>query len=174
MILKPSGCVLFAQSLEMNVEIMTTSSPENARVFLILGIVGLLPFWAPVALLIFPEASLAWSIMAQKAYAAAILAFLGAVHWGLAIADRSFATTWSAIWGVVPALAGWLALLMADTSGLIILGGALALSLLVDYLTLSGSPIARWYWRMRLPLSLGAIAAIFAMLLFAAHSRVQV
>jgi hypothetical protein len=52
---------------------------------------------------------------ALVAYAAVILSFLGAVHWGVVLAAptttpqlaRSFL-----MWGVVPALLGWLALLM--------------------------------------------------------------
>ena len=171
MILGAPVFVLYAQTPIMNAKSMNASSPEDPRVFLILGIMGVLPFWAPVALLIVPEVSPASSIMAQKAYGAAILAFLGGIHWGLAIADGRFATTWSAIWGILPALAGWLALLMGDTSGQIVLGSALALSLLLDYLVLSDRSAAHWYWRMRLPLSLIAIAAIFAMLVFTPLTR---
>jgi hypothetical protein len=87
-----------------------------------LGLMGLLPFFAFATLAWLPEDAVVGHVgaaqLAQRAlvaYAAVILSFLGAVHWGVVLAAptttpqlaRSFL-----MWGVVPALLGWLALLM--------------------------------------------------------------
>ena len=63
-------------------------------------------------------------------YAAAVLSFLGAVHWGLAVTKLSRrsrhggssapAMTWSRLgWSVVPPLAAWVAVCMNAVPGLI-------------------------------------------------------
>jgi hypothetical protein len=87
-----------------------------------LGALGLLPFYALAALAWMPDgASIgALSIAALArlllvAYAAVVLSFLGAVHWGLVLAAADAPprlARQSLLWGVVPSLLGWLALLM--------------------------------------------------------------
>ncbi|KAH8953443.1 hypothetical protein BDL97_08G027700 [Sphagnum fallax] len=60
---------------------------------LVLGFAGLIPFVALVppivSMLPLPEALFAVHAEAQAAYAAVIVTFLGAVHWGLAMANYS-------------------------------------------------------------------------------------
>jgi hypothetical protein len=86
------------------------------RIATLLGNLGLVPFFV-LALLAWP-----WSgpfavrvELALAVYAAVILSFLGAVHWGLALANPGLnkAQSWNAFgWGVIPPLLGWLAVLM--------------------------------------------------------------
>lgn len=88
------------------------------RIGTLLGNFGLLPFavlaaasWLPL-----DPAPARWVELALIAYAAVILSFLGAVHWGLALLTPGLdkAGTWQALgWGVLPSLLGWLALLLA-------------------------------------------------------------
>ncbi len=88
------------------------------RIGTLLGNFGLLPFFALAAGTWVPMAPMPARLveLAFVAYAAVILSFLGAVHWGLAFATPSLGKTaiWNSLgWGVLPSLLGWLALLMA-------------------------------------------------------------
>ena len=78
---------------------------------LVLGIAGLIPFaacgYGAVSNYGDPAAQ------ALAAYGAVILAFLGGVHWGLALLEPSGRGERARIGlGVVPSLAGWVALLL--------------------------------------------------------------
>ncbi|HAJ43310.1 MAG TPA: DUF3429 domain-containing protein, partial [Alcanivorax sp.] len=73
-----------------------------------LGIGGLLPFYA-LALLTWHDGLRTWALDSVTGYAAVILAFLGAVHWGRALADldqRNHIGT--LLFGIMPAMIGWL------------------------------------------------------------------
>ena len=87
-----------------------------------LGTLGLLPFFALALLCWLPDLVTVANVPAARlaqmslvAYAATILAFLGAVSWGIALFAplnppqnrRRYLD-----WGVIPAILGWLALLM--------------------------------------------------------------
>ncbi len=136
-----------------------TSLPAPAR---LLGPAGLIPF-AGLAL-----ASLAgWegAVGALVAYGATILAFIGAVHWGLAL--RAPAAERSADWarlglGVLPALLAWLALLLPASFGL----GLLALGILgtaaVESLGARAGLVPADYLRLRWLLSSGAAICLVA------------
>jgi hypothetical protein len=77
-----------------------------------LGGLGLIPFIAGTALVLLSDAT--WAVDALRFYAAAILSFLGGVHWGLDIAGRGTGPGWMRLGGsVVPSLAAWLVLLLA-------------------------------------------------------------
>lgn len=86
-----------------------------------LGLGGLIPFVAIAAgILLFPsDVPVPRLVQAVIAYGAVILSFLGAVHWGLALADDRLAVPGHArtlrlrlALGVLPALVGWAALLI--------------------------------------------------------------
>ena len=80
----------------------------------VVGLAGLLPFLGcGVGALAFRDpAQAARSLAALVAYGAVILSFLGAVHWGLALADDTGLAEASRYGlGVLPALLGWVALL---------------------------------------------------------------
>jgi hypothetical protein len=87
-----------------------------------LGTLGLLPFCVLAALAWLPDGASIGAIaiaplarLLLVAYAAVVLSFLGAVHWGLALAAADTPprlARQSLLWGVVPSLLGWLALLM--------------------------------------------------------------
>ena len=82
----------------------------------VVGLAGLLPFLGcGFGTLAFRDpAPAARALDALIAYGAVILSFLGAVHWGLALADETgLAEAPRFGLGVVPALLGWVALLAA-------------------------------------------------------------
>lgn len=98
---------------------MTSSLPSAA---LWLGVAGLLPFLASAAVVLLglPPGE-AVAVPALIAYAACILSFLGAVHWGFALRAPE-AEAWASgrrlALGVVPALFAWPALLVPAWIGL--------------------------------------------------------
>ena len=83
----------------------------------LLGIAGLIPFLAGLAVIVTDptRAPVATTVMID--YGACILAFLGAVHWGFAlepggIVPEARLNNQRLLFGVLPALVGWLALLV--------------------------------------------------------------
>lgn len=130
----------------------------------VLGFAGLVPFVA--------GAIGAWTLEAEQAgmaiplqffYAAAVLSFLGAVHWGLAMADgRPGWGRWA--WGVVPALAGWL--LTALEFEPVQMGMALTLAfpvtLAVDVWLVRRGLAPAWYPALRIPLTIVVTLALAA------------
>lgn len=97
----------------------STAVLRNAQT---LGALGLLPFFALALLAWLPESAAVGALavaplarLSLVAYAATILSFLGAVHWGFALSATATPPTLarqSLRWGVLPSLLGWLALLM--------------------------------------------------------------
>jgi hypothetical protein len=87
-----------------------------------LGLAGLLPFLAGLVAVSLGQG---WAAFALAAYGAAILSFLGAVHWGLALAAPEQAAGTRLIGGVMPSLVAWLALLAPLPVGLALLGAGL-------------------------------------------------
>ena len=82
---------------------------------ILLGLAGLIPFVGCGLLAIGEDVVTAeHGFTALIAYAAVILSFIGAVHWGLALSDGAAARRVQRIRyaaGVLPALLGWIALL---------------------------------------------------------------
>lgn len=93
---------------------------------------GLVPFVAGALLVwLVREEAIADVGLALTAYTALIASFLGGIHWGLALrhAEPPAALL---LWGVVPALVAWPAVLMPAHAGLVILGTLLVGCYLVD------------------------------------------
>ena len=55
---------------------------------------------------------------ALLAYGASILSFMGAIHWGLALRNGTEPDSKLLLWGVVPSLLAWVALLVGTVPGL--------------------------------------------------------
>ena len=62
---------------------------------------------------------------------------------------------------VLPSLSGWVAILIENPAGLIVLIVAFSLMLFTDYI-ISGAPV--WYLRLRVVLSLPVIACLLIVL----------
>jgi hypothetical protein len=131
--------------------------PPPAR---LLGPAGLLPFFglAPGAWL-----GWGWAAPALVAYGATILAFLGAVHWGLAlrapVAERG--ADWPRLGlGVLPALVGWLALLLPLSAGLLVLAAAIPGTAALEAAGAARGWVPRSYTRLRWLLSAGASVSL--------------
>ena len=134
-----------------------TRLPAPAR---LLGPAGLIPFagLAGGALAGWPGA-----VPALLAYGATILAFLGAVHWGLALAapggERH--ADWARFGlGVVPALVAWVALLLPPSLGLGLLALAILATAGVEALAAKAGLLPPHYLQLRWLLSAGAAACL--------------
>jgi hypothetical protein len=98
-----------------------------------LGAGGLIPFAVLALALWWPASGQQGAIShALASYGATIASFLGAIHWGLAMRDRSGAGAGPYLWGVTPSLLAWLALLLPPAEGLLGLAVLLGVCLLVD------------------------------------------
>ncbi|MFM9879232.1 MAG: DUF3429 domain-containing protein [Burkholderiaceae bacterium] len=124
-----------------------------------LGLGGLIPFvglalasWA-VAPAHQPDV-----LRALTAYAATIASFVGALHWGAAMHQENAHASAMLVWGVLPSLIAWAALLLAPLTGLLLLALLLALCYGVDQRMYPRIGLSRWL-ALRLRLSATAVAS---------------
>lgn len=117
--------------------------PAPTRTAYALGVAGLLPFVAgALAAWTLPGALQPGIVHALGAYGAAILAFLGGLHWGLAA--RGTRASWQYAWGIVPSLVAWGALLLPPRVGLAVLAAALLACYAVDRRVFPAEGLAAW------------------------------
>lgn len=134
------------------------------RFAIVLGVAGLLPFLATLVVAwVAPAGLRALALGGLVAYGAVILSFLGAVHWGFAICapieDAGAARARYGL-GVVPALIGWVALLLPAWAGLWLLALALpAVAAVESWAALRGL-VPPGYLALRWGLSLGGGACL--------------
>ncbi|MGS7252224.1 DUF3429 domain-containing protein [Pseudomonas sp. SK] len=133
---------------------MSGSSTLLPRRFAILGYGGLLPFVGLMLLVVFvPEYRALWAMMLVN-YGAVILSFVGALHWGFAMALPALPAEQRRkrlMWSVVPALLGWVSTLLPVSLGCLMLLGGFALHYWQDRKLLQVVP--GWYLPMRLQLT---------------------
>lgn len=122
-----------------------------------LGHAGLLPFVLGAALtwLVRPDAH-PYVTAALSAYAAVIVSFLGGIHWGFAM-RQSVPPASLPLWGVLPSLVAWIAVLMPAYAGLVVHGVMLVVCYLVDRRVYPAQGAAAW---LTLRFRLTAVAAL--------------
>ncbi len=123
-----------------------------------LGLAGLAPFVAGSAAVwvLRDSAFSGYAGVALTAYAATIAAFLGGVHWGPALRTGG-PTPITLIWGVLPQLVGWLALLMPTRPGLLTCAALIVACYVADRRLYPDEGLAAWL-PMRLRLTVVAAA----------------
>ncbi len=127
-----------------------------------LGYSGLIPFAAlALAVWFMAPADQAWAASSLLAYSVTILSFLGAIHWGLTMRDAGGPNQGLLVWGVVPSLLAWLALLLPVGTGLLLVAAALWLCFVVDRTVYTGLGLRAWL-PMRLLLTAVASACCVA------------
>ena len=110
-----------------------------------LGYAGLLPFVGLTALLWLVKPDLLpFVAVALTGYAAVIASFLGGIHWGIGFLNAPGAPRFHFVWGVVPSLLAWLALLMPAYAALPLLGLTLLACYAVDRKTYPSAGLSRW------------------------------
>ncbi len=88
----------------------------------VLGYGGLLPFVGlALGVWFLAPGQQAQAAQTLLAYSASILSFLGAIHWGLTMRNPSGPSTGRLVWGVLPSLMAWLALLLSAPVGLLLI-----------------------------------------------------
>lgn len=123
------------------------------RTALLLGYFGLVPFVGLTLLVMFgPAGSQGEFALAQRAYAAVILSFVGAVIWGRAL-GHEHSSPGLYLYAVLPALIAWAALYFHPLVGLWLLAGAFVLALVHDLVVARRGLLPRWYARLRIVLT---------------------
>ena len=121
-----------------------------------LGYGGLLPFVVPVlALATDPHHTALW-LRVLLGYGAVILSFVGALHWGFAMAHPGVAARQGAAlygWSVVPSLAGWAALLLEPTAGAALLLAGFVAHAVQDLRLSRHLALPAWYLPLRAQLT---------------------
>ena len=133
-----------------------------------LGYGGLIPFVGLAAALWVAQPG-DWPLAgtALVGYSATIASFLGAIHWGLVMRDGPAQPGPLLLWGVVPSLLGWLALLAGALPGLLVVTALLWACLAVDRVLYPRYQLHAWLpmrWRLTLVASLSCLAGAAALL----------
>ena len=87
-----------------------------------------------------------------SSYAAVVLSFVGALHWGFAMLHpgmREGERTLSFAWSVIPALTGWAATLLQALPGLLLLAAAFSVHYGADWQFAQRFTLPGWYLRVR-------------------------
>jgi hypothetical protein len=137
------GCFINRSNSEMSLQ-------QLAK---LLGYAGLIPFivfslgtWVTLPLVDSPHFVL-------LAYAAIILSFMGAIHWGVAMSRSSKTAQTQLGLSVVPALIGWLALLVVPVYGYLLLILCFSALFLADKSASKAGLFPDWYLPMRMVLT---------------------
>ena len=152
------------EDLTSSVEGLDDKVPLSARW---LGGFGVVPFLGLAgAAPVLAGSSRVFVAHALVAYGATILSFLGGVHWGLAMGSQHVAHSGKLpgrlSLSVVPSLAAWAALLVGETTGLLVLGAAIAAMLWVDVRATRLGQAPPWYPKLRIPLTIAVVAALLS------------
>ena len=110
-----------------------------------LGYAGLIPFVLLAALMWLVDAELLPFVsIALGGYAATIVSFLGGVQWGIGFMKGDAAPRFHFVWGVVPPLLAWLALMMPAYAALPLLGLVVVACYGVDRKTYPDAGLSMW------------------------------
>ena len=131
-----------------------------------LGFSGLIPFVGlATALWLAPPSGWPLATMALLGYGAVIASFIGAIHWGLVMRDVPAQPVPSLLWGVVPSLLGWVALMLGPAPGLLLITALLWACLAVDRVLYPRHLLQAWLpmrWRLTLVASISCLAGAAA------------
>lgn len=135
----------------------------------VLGYAGALPFLAlsPPVLerMVETERKKEVAEKLQVAYGASILSFLGAVHWGFVLKNKSPIASFDSkriAWSVVPSLIAWPTTALPTELGAATLAAGMSLCYAVDVGYARKNALPRWYARLRLPLTLFAVSGLLS------------
>lgn len=127
-----------------------------------LGFGGLIPFISLAAALWLAQPDgRALGAQALLGYGATICSFLGAIHWGLVMRDAQPAPMAPLIWGVLPSLVSWVALLLAPALGLVLIAALLWACYAIDRVLYPRQQLQAWL-PLRLQLTLVASVSCLA------------
>lgn len=126
----------------------------------LLGFGGLVPFVVlALASLIGLRTPFAPAPALLIGYGAIILSFVGALHWGAQLTSKT-PSAWRFIWSVVPALMGWLALMLPAMMAAMVIIIGLITCLLVDRRAIKQGLWPDYMHALRLILTLIAVLSM--------------
>ena len=140
---------------------MVTNELTIPRLPVLLGYAGLIPFVVLSAALWFLPAN--YQVLINQAlllYASLILAFMGAVHWGLAMLHTGMDYRRQLGFSVIPALVAWFAFFLPEMLNYSVLIIAFALLCLFDTRMAKTGRAPRWYPRLRSPHTAVVVASL--------------
>lgn len=132
----------------------------NEKTAKLLGYAGLIPFvvFSTGCWIALPLVSDARQILI--AYAALILSFMGAIHWGIAMTYGDEPRSKYFIASVIPALVAWPALLLPEKLAFVILILGFILLIGYDWYVNESQGLPYWYIAMRNNLTVVVIACL--------------
>lgn len=138
--------------------------PATQRFAWILGLAGLLPFLShAVFSWLSPPSELTGVLRSQAHYAAVILTFLGALHWGVTLASPGIVdgrAVTRMLWSVLPSIFAWIVTLYPTRMALPLLWVGLLVAFFVDWLLYRDTPVPPWFMRLRAVLTAGALFSV--------------
>ncbi len=141
---------------------------EVPRPALTLGVVGLFPFLiGATGSWLLPDPYNFLAAQAGLVYAPVIVTFLGAVHWGYAMADGKSAMSFARLgFSILPALVSWVALLSHPTPALILMAACFSALYLADVRAIQTGRFPAWYKDLRRPLTIVVLLCLLSLLIF--------
>jgi hypothetical protein len=136
----------------------------NQNIARLLGYSGLIPF---ISFSIASWFTLPFDIDAIAiliAYAAIILSFMGAIHWGIAMSLAGENRSKYFVASILPALVAWCSLLLAQSYALIILLTGFTLLIAFDVSSEKAQRFPHWYLPMRIRLTTIVLICLFSAL----------
>lgn len=126
-----------------------------------LGYLGLVPFVLLSLLsLLVRENVHPYVVLTLAGYAAAVISFLGGIHWGLGMRS-TLPSPVPFAWSAVPAFFAWIAVVMPAYAGLVIDGLVLIVCYLVDRRTYPAHGLSSAWLTLRFRLTVVAALACF-------------
>ena len=128
----------------------------NGRLPRLLGYLGLLPILVSTTLIFLDSHHLMLWRNLLLTYAVVILSFLGALHWAFAMVIESLATkkrNMMFIGSVLSSLMAWIALLIPQMYGLLLLSSLFIFALWMDIKLAQFSILPAWYLPLRFRLT---------------------
>jgi ABC-type amino acid transport system permease subunit len=138
---------------------MSSHADQTRKHVKLLAYAGLIPFvgMATLLWLIDPELH-PFVALALAGYGAAIVSFLGGIHWGIGFKNAARmhnAPLFSFVWGIAPSLLAWIAITMPAFAGLPLLAVILGVCYGVDRKAYVDAGLQEWL-PMRLHLTVVA------------------
>ena len=136
---------------------------RNSKLIILLSVLGLLPFFFGLIDLLFNKDNLFFVINLPKYYGSIILAFLGAVYWGIILNDShknlisEKIKTYIICWSIIPSLWSGLILIFSHSITIIILALCFTIVQFVDELTIKYFKFPIWYLSLRRSLTISVI-----------------
>ena len=134
--------------------------PGNETTAKSLGYAGLIPFIVFSIGSWFQLPMISDSTYILTAYAAIILSFMGAIHWGIAMSSSEDQNGKYFIASVIPGLSAWLALLMPQRYAIILLMVGFIALIIYDWSVEKPQRLPGWYIPMRNRLTLVVVMCL--------------